>query len=136
MIQVLSTPGDLLYRLFIQELGGIVYSPDQSSTQALYSGRMKGFHGKLAHASIAPPRTTATISIGSIRDFSDVIAELDDRKRQLMQRARDEFFEFMGERFMPDLVIRLSDDIDHPGNAAQGQMQSRRPSRPGGAGTA
>lgn len=54
-----------------------------------------------------------------ISDFSDVIAELDDRKRQLVkevesqqvvQRASDEFFEFMEKRFMPDLAIRLSAD--------------------------
>jgi len=54
-----------------------------------------------------------------ISDFSDVIAELDDRKRQLVkeveaqqivQRASDEFFDFMEQRFMPDLSIRLSAD--------------------------
>ena len=54
-----------------------------------------------------------------ISDFSDVIAELDDKKRQLvreveaqqvMQRASDEFFEFMEKRFMPDLAVRLSAD--------------------------
>lgn len=54
-----------------------------------------------------------------ISDFSDVIAELDDRKRQLVreveaqqvvQRASDEFFDFMEKRFMPDLAIRLSAD--------------------------
>jgi len=48
-----------------------------------------------------------------------VIAELDERKRQLVkdveaqqvvQRASDEFFEFMEKRFMPDLSIRLSAD--------------------------
>ncbi|PLX59653.1 Wadjet anti-phage system protein JetA family protein [Sedimenticola selenatireducens] len=54
-----------------------------------------------------------------ISDFSDVIAELDERKRQLVreveaqqvvQRASDEFFDFMEKRFMPDLSIRLSAD--------------------------
>ena len=54
-----------------------------------------------------------------IADFSDVIAELDERKRQLVkevesqqvvQRASDEFFDFMENRFMPDLAIRLSAD--------------------------
>ncbi len=54
-----------------------------------------------------------------ISDFSDVIAELDERKRQLVkeveaqqvvQRASDEFFDFMEKRFMPDLAIRLSAD--------------------------
>ncbi|NOZ54888.1 MAG: flagellar protein FliT [Gammaproteobacteria bacterium] len=54
-----------------------------------------------------------------ISDFSDVIAELDERKRQLVrevearqiiQHATDEFFEFMEKRFMPDLAVRLSAD--------------------------
>ena len=50
-----------------------------------------------------------------ISDFSDVIAELDERKRQLVkevesqqvvQRASDEFFDFMENRFMPDQIGR------------------------------
>ncbi|MET1255769.1 Wadjet anti-phage system protein JetA family protein [Aliikangiella maris] len=54
-----------------------------------------------------------------ISDFSDVIAELEERKRaliqeveaqQLVQKASDEFFEFMEKRFVPDLAIRLSVD--------------------------
>jgi len=54
-----------------------------------------------------------------ISDFSDVIAELNERKRQLVkevesqqliQQASDEFFDFMEQRFMPDLSVRLSDD--------------------------
>jgi len=54
-----------------------------------------------------------------ISDFSDVISELDERKRQLVkeveaqqviQQASDEFFDFMEKRFMPDLAIRLSAD--------------------------
>ncbi len=54
-----------------------------------------------------------------ISDFTDVIAELEDRKRQLVkeldleqliQRASDEFFDFMEKRFQPDLSIRLSAD--------------------------
>jgi len=54
-----------------------------------------------------------------ISDFSDVIAELDERKRQLVrevearqviQQASDEFFDFMEKRFMPDLSVRLSAD--------------------------
>ena len=54
-----------------------------------------------------------------VADFSDVIAELDDRKRQLVReveaqqlvhRASDEFFEFMEKRFMPDLALRFSED--------------------------
>ncbi len=54
-----------------------------------------------------------------ISDFTDVIAELDERKRQLVQeveaqvlvqRATEEFFEFMEKRFQPDIAIRLSAD--------------------------
>jgi len=54
-----------------------------------------------------------------ISDFTDVIAELDERKRQLVkeveaqqliQSASDEFFQFMENRFMPDLAVRLSAD--------------------------
>ncbi len=54
-----------------------------------------------------------------VSDFSDIISELDERKRQLVkeveaqqviQQASDEFFEFMEQRFMPDLAIRLSTD--------------------------
>ncbi len=54
-----------------------------------------------------------------VADFSDVIAELDERRRQLVkeveaqqvvQRASDEFFDFMEKRFMPDLAIRMSAD--------------------------
>ncbi len=54
-----------------------------------------------------------------ISDFTDVIAELDERKRQLVreveaqqlvQNASDEFFDFMEKRFMPDLAVRLSAD--------------------------
>ena len=54
-----------------------------------------------------------------VSDFSDDIAELEERKRQLVrdveaqqliQRASDEFFEFMEKRFMPDLSLRFSED--------------------------
>lgn len=54
-----------------------------------------------------------------IADFTDVIAELEERKRelvreveaqQLVQQASDQFFEFMERRFQPDLAIRLSAD--------------------------
>lgn len=54
-----------------------------------------------------------------VSDFSDVIAELEERKRellrdveaqQLVQRASEEFFEFMEKRFMPDLAVRFSED--------------------------
>ena len=54
-----------------------------------------------------------------ITDFTDVIAELEDRKRQLaqevesqilVQQATDQFFEFMEKRFQPDVSVRLSAD--------------------------
>ncbi|HEY8537589.1 MAG TPA: Wadjet anti-phage system protein JetA family protein [Steroidobacteraceae bacterium] len=54
-----------------------------------------------------------------VSDFSDVIAELEERKRQLVrdveaqqliQRASDEFFDFMEKRFIPDLAVRFSED--------------------------
>jgi len=54
-----------------------------------------------------------------ISDFTDIIAELEERKRQLVrevearqlvQQASDQFFEFMEKRFQPDLSVRLSAD--------------------------
>ncbi|MDO7674980.1 MAG: DUF5716 family protein [Reinekea forsetii] len=54
-----------------------------------------------------------------ISDFTDVIAELDERKRSLVQQmesqvmvhqATIDFFDFMEKRFQPDLAIRLSAD--------------------------
>lgn len=54
-----------------------------------------------------------------ISDFTDVIAELEERKRdlvreveaqQLVQEATEQFFEFMEKRFQPDLSVRLSAD--------------------------
>ncbi|AUM11357.1 Wadjet anti-phage system protein JetA family protein [Ketobacter alkanivorans] len=54
-----------------------------------------------------------------ISDFSDVIAELEERKRELVrqvetqllvQQATDHFFDFMEKRFQPDVSIRLSAD--------------------------
>lgn len=54
-----------------------------------------------------------------ISDFSDVISELEERKRelvreveaqQLVQQATDHFFEFMEKRFKPDIAVRLSAD--------------------------
>lgn len=54
-----------------------------------------------------------------IADFTDIIAELDDRKRDLVremgdqvlvQRATQDFFDYMEKRFQPDLAIRLSAD--------------------------
>ncbi len=54
-----------------------------------------------------------------VSDYTDVISELDERRRQLVAavtsqqevlRATDEFFDFMEKRFMPDIAIRLSAD--------------------------
>ena len=54
-----------------------------------------------------------------ISDFTDVIAELEERKRDLVremedqmlvQRASEAFFDFMEKRFQPDLAVRLSAD--------------------------
>lgn len=54
-----------------------------------------------------------------IADFTDVIAELEERKRELVkeveaqmlvQQASEHFFDFMEKRFQPDLAIRLSAD--------------------------
>lgn len=54
-----------------------------------------------------------------IADFTDVISELEERKRELVrevesqllaQQATDQFFEFMEKRFQPDLSVRLSAD--------------------------
>lgn len=54
-----------------------------------------------------------------ISDFTDVIAELDERKRDLVremeaqllvQHASSAFFEFMENRFQPDISVRLSAD--------------------------
>lgn len=54
-----------------------------------------------------------------ISDFTDVIAELEERKRQLVrevesrqliEQASDEFFDFMENVFKPDLEVRLSAD--------------------------
>jgi hypothetical protein len=54
-----------------------------------------------------------------ISDFTDVISELEERKRDLVremddqmlvQRASEEFFDFMEKRFQPDLSVRLSAD--------------------------
>lgn len=54
-----------------------------------------------------------------ITDFTDIISELEERKRQLVrevesqqlvQQATDQFFEFMEKRFQPDVAVRLSAD--------------------------
>lgn len=54
-----------------------------------------------------------------ITDFTDVISELEERKRELVkeveaqelvQQATEQFFEFMEKRFKPDIAVRLSAD--------------------------
>ncbi|MGQ9427190.1 Wadjet anti-phage system protein JetA family protein [Gilvimarinus sp. F26214L] len=54
-----------------------------------------------------------------VTDFTDIIAELEERKRQLVrevesqqlvQQATEQFFEFMEKRFQPDVSVRLSAD--------------------------
>jgi hypothetical protein len=74
-----------------------------------------------------------------VADFSDVIAELDERKRklvkaveaqQVIQRASDEFFDFMEKRFMPDLAIRLSaDSVERYRDEIQELLQRARRKR-------
>jgi hypothetical protein len=54
-----------------------------------------------------------------IIDFTDVISELEEKKRelvkemesqQLIQQAAEQFFDFMEKRFQPDIQVRLSAD--------------------------
>jgi hypothetical protein len=54
-----------------------------------------------------------------ISDFTDIISELEDRKRQLVkevkseqlvQQATNQFFDYMEKRFQPDIQVRLSAD--------------------------
>lgn len=54
-----------------------------------------------------------------ISDFSDLVTELEDRKRSLIQsvesdlikrQATQEFFDYMDKRFTPDVAVRLSAD--------------------------
>lgn len=54
-----------------------------------------------------------------ITDFTDVISELEERKRELVRevesqqlahQATDQFFEYMEKRFQPDISVRLSAD--------------------------
>jgi hypothetical protein len=54
-----------------------------------------------------------------IADFTDIISELEERKRelvrevesqQLVAEATEQFFDFMEKRFMPDVSVRLSAD--------------------------
>jgi hypothetical protein len=71
-----------------------------------------------------------------ISDFTDVIAELDDRKRSLVkqmenqvmiQQATNDFFDFMEKRFQPDLAIRLSaDNVEKYRNEISAKIQQIR----------
>jgi hypothetical protein len=54
-----------------------------------------------------------------VTDFTDVISELEEKKRalvqemesqQLVQQAAEQFFDFMEKRFQPDIQVRLSAD--------------------------
>ncbi|WP_096085667.1 Wadjet anti-phage system protein JetA family protein [Agaribacterium haliotis] len=54
-----------------------------------------------------------------VTDFSDIISELEDLKRelvreveaqQLVHEASDQFFDYMEKRFQPDIAVRLSAD--------------------------
>ena len=54
-----------------------------------------------------------------VTDFTDVISELEEKKRalveemesqQLIQQAAEQFFDFMEKRFQPDIQVRLSAD--------------------------
>ncbi len=54
-----------------------------------------------------------------VTDFTDVVSELEEKKRalvqemesqQLVQRAADQFFDYMEKRFQPDIQVRLSAD--------------------------
>ncbi len=54
-----------------------------------------------------------------ITDFTDVISELEERKRELVRQvesqqlahqATDQFFDYMEKRFQPDISVRLSAD--------------------------
>ncbi len=71
-----------------------------------------------------------------ISDFTDVIAELEERKRDLVremgdqllvQRASEAFFDFMENRFQPDLSVRLSaDNVEKHRDQIQGLINGIR----------
>lgn len=75
-----------------------------------------------------------------ISDFSDIIAELADQRRelvremesqQLVHRASDQFFDFMEKRFMPDLAVRLSaDSVEKHRDAIAGLIHSIKKDKP------
>ncbi|MDF1763290.1 MAG: DUF5716 family protein, partial [Oleibacter sp.] len=71
-----------------------------------------------------------------ISDFTDVISELEERKRDLVremedqllvQRASEAFFDFMENRFQPDLSVRLSaDNVEKHRDQIQGLISQIR----------
>lgn len=72
-----------------------------------------------------------------ITDFTDVISELEERKRQLVRevesqqlahQATDQFFDFMEKRFQPDISVRLSADSveKHRADIAASILKIRR----------
>ena len=71
-----------------------------------------------------------------ISDFTDVISELDERKRDLVREMEDQllvrhaseaFFDFMENRFQPDLSIRLSaDNVERHRDKIEQLIQSIR----------
>ncbi len=79
-----------------------------------------------------------------VSDFTDVISELEDRKRQLVrevearqlvEQATDEFFAFMEQRFKPDLEVRLSaDSVEKYRDQISELIQRIRRKRPYGGG--
>ncbi|TNC87562.1 MAG: flagellar protein FliT [Thalassolituus sp.] len=71
-----------------------------------------------------------------ISDFTDVIGELEERKRDLVremedqlliERASEAFFDFMENRFQPDLSVRLSaDNVEKHRDQIQGLIEGIR----------
>lgn len=71
-----------------------------------------------------------------ITDFTDIISELDEKKRalvqemesqELVQQAAEQFFEFMEKRFQPDIQIRLSaDSVEKHREAISKRLRSIR----------
>ena len=71
-----------------------------------------------------------------VTDFTDVISELEEKKRQLVQemesqqlveQAAEQFFEFMEKRFQPDIQVRLSaDSVEKHRDNIEKRLQSIR----------
>lgn len=78
-----------------------------------------GLQSFLAHGEVYDLLDAWDYSERVLGDFTDVIEELNERRRALVKemqgafdvdRASAEFFEFMEQRFQPDIAIRLSAD--------------------------